>query len=420
MAPDAQQQALQQVLAEAAARLDAGDAPAAFAVIGARGGVALRNPVGQNILKARSTLLLNRPAEALGAFDAALRLAPAFAEAHANRGAALIDLGRPAEALDAERRALAARPDLALAHFNSGIALRALRRPEEAIGAFGAMLGQRPDHPEALRHRGAARLDADRPLEALADFRRVAALQPGDAANYVGIASAYRALGQVEPALLALDHALTLAPGDTTALALRSSLRAAHSAGAEPPLTSASSVPFRLAPLCPAALAAADAAVGRSPADASAHLARAQALSELGRVEEAQAALLAAGRLGALGGGYHHLRAVLLTDLGDLDEAEADHRRALALQPDEPGYHTHYGMHLLAKGAFARRVGSEHEWRLPQSRLRGAWTGMRRRRAGPARSLAGKKILVLNEQGHGDTIQFARLVPRALRARRRR
>ena len=131
MAPDAQQQALQQVLAEAAARLDAGDAPAAFAVIGARGGVALRNPVGQNIL-GEIHLALNRPAEALGAFDAALRLAPAFAEAHANRGAALIDLGRPAEALDAERRALAARPDLALAHFNSGIALRALRRPEEA------------------------------------------------------------------------------------------------------------------------------------------------------------------------------------------------------------------------------------------------------------------------------------------------
>ena len=62
----------------------------------------LDHPVGRNILGALY-LQTGQVTEALANFDAAVRLAPGFADAHCNRGAALQKLGRFPEALAAFR-----------------------------------------------------------------------------------------------------------------------------------------------------------------------------------------------------------------------------------------------------------------------------------------------------------------------------
>ena len=154
-----QQRALQEVLSGAAARLDAGEPDEALKVLNSRGGFALENPVGKNIL-GEIRLQQGNAAEALRAFDAAVKLAPSFAEAHANRGAALLDLGRLMEALEAERRALRYRPKYPVANFNRGIVLAALKRTDEAIAAFSDALKERPDYAEAQLNRGMALLEA--------------------------------------------------------------------------------------------------------------------------------------------------------------------------------------------------------------------------------------------------------------------
>jgi tetratricopeptide (TPR) repeat protein len=80
---------------------------------------------------------LDRPEDALDAFDKALDLNPQYVLAHNGRGNALTDLGRPEDALDAYDQALDLNPELALAWFNRGILLSdILDRPVEARRSF--------------------------------------------------------------------------------------------------------------------------------------------------------------------------------------------------------------------------------------------------------------------------------------------
>ena len=72
---------------------------------------------------------LKRPAEALAAYDQALRLAPNFAAAFNNRGSALLELQRFADALSCFERALALRPGDAEILNNRGNALQGADAP---------------------------------------------------------------------------------------------------------------------------------------------------------------------------------------------------------------------------------------------------------------------------------------------------
>ena len=115
----AAQAAIQKTLAEAVAHIEAARLDEAASVLQSAGGAALKNPVGRNIM-GDIRLKQGRPRDALREFEAAVRMASAFPEAHSNRGVALQELGRLRDALAAEDKALALRPSYATAHFNRG------------------------------------------------------------------------------------------------------------------------------------------------------------------------------------------------------------------------------------------------------------------------------------------------------------
>lgn len=96
--------------------------------------------------------------ECVAASTRALALAPANAEALANRGAALRMLGRIDEALADYDRALAAAPNAAEAHNNRGVALAALNRHGEAIASYTRALELRPGYDRARFNRALSRL----------------------------------------------------------------------------------------------------------------------------------------------------------------------------------------------------------------------------------------------------------------------
>ena len=77
---------------------------------------------------------LNRPAEAVPHFEAALALKPGSAPAHFNYGTALAAAGRLDDAVTQYQRALALRPNYAIAHNNLGTALLQLGRPAAGAG----------------------------------------------------------------------------------------------------------------------------------------------------------------------------------------------------------------------------------------------------------------------------------------------
>ena len=421
-----QQNALTKALSGAVERIQVGRLDEAVKVLESNGGLALKNPVGRNIL-GDIHLKRGKPREALRAFDAALAMAPSFPEAHSNRGVALQEMGRLDEALAAEERALRHRPNYAMAHYNRGNILKDLGRLDEALTAYDRALKVNRAFTEARLNRGMALVHNNRAIEALADLRRAIALQPDLVGAHLGLAAAHQMLSQRTEALAAIEAALAIAPRSAEALVFKSgflahaerleeALQVAEEAiGYEPTNPSAHSMRSTLLGRLKRfdeSLAEADEAIRLAPKEAEGHAVRAMALSELARVEEQFEALKTAERLGAASHTFYHARAIALTDLGDLANAAASYERAIDLAPDAAQIHHHYAMLLISVGDFQRGL-AEHEWRIkdhdfrrnPLLAIAPMWRG---------EDLNGKKILMFTEQGHGDTIQFVRFVPQVV------
>ncbi len=138
-------------------------------------------------------------------------------------------------------------------------------------------------------------------------------------------------------------------------------------------------------------------AVALAPASWEVHSDLALVLRDLGRLEDAASAAEMAVRL-------HGLDAPLATNLasiyksqGRFDEALVLLNHALRLQPDFQAAHVNRAHLLLLQGQF-EEGWQEYDWR-PQKKL------SRKLRDQP---LIGKTVLIHQEQGLGDLIQFVR------------
>jgi tetratricopeptide (TPR) repeat protein len=418
-APDA---ALQETLRRAIALIGEGRLDAAQASLEGDGGAALGTAVGQNI-RGDIYLKQGRLAEALQAFDMAVRLAPSMPQAHGNRAAVLQEMNRAGEALAAIDRALRLKPDHAPAHFNRGNILRVLHRREEAIRAFDQALRGQPKFIDAMLNRGMVLSDSGRHLQALADFNNILAVQPRHAAALIGRASAFRGLGDYDNALTAISNALAIDPDnieavvvhfailqdaqrydEALALADRHLLRLPESGRFHTLRALALGKLGRHGE----ALAAADRAVALAPGDAEARTARTVALCELDRFVEARDEVEIARAAGGEGAAFQQALASVQTGLRDFDAALAAMERSIELEPNLVLAHYNYAFLLLSLRDF-RRGFAEHEWRLKmkenvQPRMLSAappWRG---------EGVRGRKLLLYYEQGHGDTIQFTRYV----------
>lgn len=101
--------------------------------------------------------------------------------------------------------------------------------------------------------------------------------------------------------------------------------------------------------------------------------------------------------------------ALALIDVNERDQAVVCLLRAIGVSPADAAAHLALGQILLARGEFPAGW-IEYEWRNETEAAKGtlprmtsaAWNGMR---------LPGRVVLV-GDQGYGDTIQFARYIPR--------
>ena len=204
---------------------------------------------------------LNRPADAIPHFEAALTLNPGLAPAYFNYGTALASIGRVDGAVVQYRRAIELRPNYAVAHNNLGNALLRLGQPEAALASFrdaaridpqlgeahlnvGLIARALGDFPEAVaRFRRAVELNPDwvtavsslasllaaapapavrRPLEAVQLSDRAVTLTLRRDANTLDVlAVAHAAAGDFERAIAVADEALALNPPAAVARMIR-------------------------------------------------------------------------------------------------------------------------------------------------------------------------------------------------------
>jgi tetratricopeptide (TPR) repeat protein len=291
--------------------------------------------------------------EAVELIAKAITLNPAVATAHCNLGSALIALQRYPEALARFDKAIALNGDLADAHANRAAALNALKQHEQALASCDRAIALKPDYPEAHNNRAHALNALKRHDEAVASCDKAIALRPNNPEAHNNRGNALNALARHEEAIASYDTAIAYAPKYAEAWNNRGNALL-HLGRAED------------------ASASYDQAIAIRPDYAEAYSNRGNALSALQRCEAAL----------------------------------ASYDRAIALKPDYAEACFNKSILLLLMGRFAEG------WRLYEWRKKRAIPVAARDYQQPLwlgeTDIAGKTILLYEEQGLGDTIQFCR------------
>jgi tetratricopeptide (TPR) repeat protein len=296
-------------------------------------------------------LAVGEPAAAADAFRAVLRAMPDSAVAHYHLGCALLAAGAAQDAAGSLHQAIRRDPARVPAHHSLGRALRSLGRAREAIDAFEAARRLDPARPELLFDLARMQLENHCPAECLATLDELLAILPDHPTAHAQRGQAFEALGRHDDALSAYRTALRLRPAD----------------------------PVVRGKLC-------------------------ALLLHVGGFAEAET-LLADGPDDAA---FNGMRGVLLAATGRHDAAIGAYTRALELDPGFDDARFGRGEVLLVTGRFAegwpgyavRQSGRK----LAALATRPAWDGA----AAP-----GRTLLVLHDQGFGDTIQMCRYLPMA-------
>ncbi len=362
----------------------------------------------------------NRFDEAGQHLDEALRINPQHHAAHDNRGVLLGKQGHYAEAIECFQRALAIQPNQAVTYLNMAEALERNGQPGEAVAAFRRVLALAPDSLRA--HSELARVLADqrRPSEALSHWQYVVQAKPRDPALRFELAAVLSQLGRTDEAKAEyqevlrqkpnsaetcvnlgvlcinrneLDEAVALfrraielrghfaeaylnlgcaldATGQSAGSHRRARTRAAHSSPTRPKRTTTWALPWR-----------------PKPAIAEAEVNYRQAIDQQPNHVDA----------------IYNLGIALLKQ-NMIASAIEQFEQAIALRPDYAEAHHNRAAALLISEDFADGF-AEYEWRFksrdyPAFQARWPlWQG---------EPLADRTIVLVAEQGFGDTFQFIR------------
>lgn len=341
---------------------------------------------------------LGRFSESQARYEAALKEAPGDVRALAGLGLLALQTDRPDLAVERLSQAIAAGADSSHLRNALGIALRRMGRQEEAVAAYDQAIALNPDYAEGHGNRGNALLDLKRAAEALDSFDRALALRGDSPRFHCNRGLALLALEQFQAALDSFDAALSIAADDVSAhlgrsnaligldrldealTALDQTLRlqprhakALHNRGLIQCLTHQYG----------AALISFEAALALSPDDPESLTGRGEALRRMGQLEAATASF----------------------------------DTALALRPDLPDALFNRALVRLTQGRFAESWDDyENRWRTTAF-LKGSAGCMttelmtrRTERLGRA-DLIGRRVLVVAEQGVGDVLMFASMLP---------
>jgi len=339
---------------------------------------------------ARTLQALGRWTEAIAVYQQALVLAPADPATWSNLGTALSDAGRLTEALQAHDEALRLQPDYHDAHYNRGCLLVAQQQLIAAEAAFRAVLRVQPDHAKALFNLGLILCALVRPEDAVVTFRHVLDLEPDNLIARIQRGLLLNALNRPAEAIEDLTAALHIAPDNVEALAARG--------GA-----------FWALMDWQRATADVDRSLALDPAHVPALINRGNLFQDRQQYDQAldhydRALAAQSGNLSALIN-----RGGVLQSLQRHAEAILTYEKALVVRPGYADAELNIGLCQLRAGNWrAGWQGYEARQRLP------LWSQVRLDFKAPPWDgrfdISGKRVLVVSEQGFGDTIQFSRLV----------
>ena len=290
-------------------------------------------------------------------FEEAIRLRPEFAEAHYNLGNAYSALGESTLAAERYRAALTYRSDYAEAWNNLARLLKETGHHAEALEACTEGLRHTPDNPNLHNNTGNAYQGLGRYAEAVREYKIAVEAAPGMSEAYSNLGLALKETGHLEAAVQVHKKAMELSPTDVGTL---TNYGSALQAAAE----------------TESAIAIFERALSLDPDSMAAKINLATALMD--QLEVNRAIEIFEG----------------IVDGVALGDELPEH--ALA--------HKNLGLSLLLKGEY--EAGIRHyawRWETPDFTPRETALPLR-----GGEDLNGEEVVVLNEQGLGDTVQFTR------------
>lgn len=151
-------------------------------------------------------------AGAVELFDQAISYYATHPTVYMNRGIALQSLNRFEEALVSYQKALALKPDYLDVSVNCGAVLQSLKRFDEALICFEKVLAVNPNHVNALCNRANVLQDLKRFEDAHADYERALAIEPNRVEILSNNGNALQGLGRHQESLIYYQRALAIDP----------------------------------------------------------------------------------------------------------------------------------------------------------------------------------------------------------------
>jgi tetratricopeptide (TPR) repeat protein len=356
---------------------------------------------------------LGRLDEAAASYEQALARNPELAEAQMNLGAVFEAQGKQELAETRFRRALDLKPGLAEAHVNLGNVLQAQGKLEEAVARYSCALALKPAMPEVHGNLGNALQAQGKLEEAVAGYKRALALKPAMPEIHANLGNALLAQKKLDEAEASYARALALKPDYAEGWYNLGNLRQAQDNLSKPEKLDE-------------AVACYQRALKLKPQLPEAHYNLGNTLHALDRLEEAAASFERALAFRPDYAEAHYNLGCVFEDIGRLDDALASMARALQIKPDYPQARFGQALAQLRSGDFtAGWRGYETRWQSPdhdtpwrayaQPRWNGEkWNGEKWNGEKLASEERAARLLLWGEQGVGDEIQFAGLIPDAI------
>jgi len=272
-------------------------------------------------------------------------------------GKALTEQGLPEEAVQHYQEALVLCPDNADLWYQLGTTLLASQKLPEAAQALQQAIALRPDCANAYNNLGGALKKQGLYEEAIQCYKKGLALCSESAQLWYNLGTTLLAVPRLSEAAQALQQTITLQPD----------------------------------------LAKAYTNLGN-------------ALLKMLRPSEAVKVLQQAIELQPDCADAHNNLGFALQSQGKVANAIAAFDRAIALNPPDPEVYNNRAQAILLSGDLARGF-AEYEWRTKVGRYRRFYEGFDSQPRWGGGNFAGKRLLVYDEQGFGDVLQFCRYLP---------
>jgi tetratricopeptide (TPR) repeat protein len=145
-------------------------------------------------------------------YQEAIQLQPISPSAHAGYGALLLQEGRAGEAANEFAQAVKLQPEDAEAHYNLGRVLAAIGRFDQGVAELNEAIRLRPDYAEAYHSLALALAGRGRLTEAIAELQAEARLKPDDAGVHNTLGMLLAGVGRLDEAIAEYAEALRIQP----------------------------------------------------------------------------------------------------------------------------------------------------------------------------------------------------------------